>query len=369
MTDRGKYMNENQETQKVCNITDEVTKIRYKIIYRSSANRYEIWTQFHDESGKLRRNRITFDEAIAVESDKDRTIAYVNEYLVANHINIYARNGDKTKGITHRCNQKKQVDTTVVSVRTYEKHNCNDLEKLFTIWQKVQSEEPDEIWRLTKGTAVNISKAHFRRDGIIDELVFDREKYKILFISSEANDDEYSAKDNNLPSTVDDYINYHITRHDDWKGKMRERLSEIYKVLSHTDRNNMANPDAALHFAVMDINKRGGGSLVGYDNHIEYYCKQYASFIREEIEIINPDIVAIIGINLFNMNLHGKYLGAIKEIDKDYFIISNKKIPILSLWQTSYYQGQCEVAKGYEDNKIIGKQVAKALEEMKRYGL
>ena len=63
-----------------------MTKIRYKIIYRSSSDRYEIWTQFRDESGKLRRNRITFEEAIASESDKDRTIAYVKDYLVANFI-------------------------------------------------------------------------------------------------------------------------------------------------------------------------------------------------------------------------------------------------------------------------------------------
>ena len=362
-------MNGERETQKVCNITDEVTKIRYKIIYRSSSDRYEIWTQFCDGAGKLHRNRITFAEAIAVESDKDKTIAYVNEYLVENHINIYTNNEVNNKRTTRRCNQNKPVDTVSVPVRTYEKHNCKDLEQLFTIWQNVQSEELDEIWRLTKGKAENISKAHFRRDGIIDESIYRGEKHKILFISSEANDDEYSAKDNKFPSTVDDYLSYHISRHDDWKGKMRERLSEIYKVLSHTDRNSMANSDAALHFAVMDINKRGGGSLVGNDNHIENYCKQYSSFIREEIEIINPDIVAIIGSNLFNMNLHGKYLGAIKEEGKDYFIIDSKKIPILSLWQTSYYQGQCEIAKGYDDNKIIGKQVTKALEEMKRYGL
>ena len=53
---------------------------------------------------------------------------------------------------------------------------------------------------------------------------------------------EYSAKDNNSPSTVDDYISYHVSRHDDWKGKMRERLSELYKVLSHTDRKKPGKP-------------------------------------------------------------------------------------------------------------------------------
>lgn len=363
-------MNRMQETQKICNIIDDVTKIRYKIIYRRSADRYEIWTQFYDGSGRLRRNRITFSEAISVESDKDKTIEFVNDYLVANHINIYEDSDYRSKTVKHRHNKKSEsVQERNNPNSIFVKHECKDLDQLFALWQKVQSEEPDEIWELTRGSAKNISKVHFRRDGIIDEEVFRKEHTKILFISSEANDDEYSAKLNTSPNTVDDYINYHINRHDDWKGRMRERLSELYKVLSHTDRKSLENPDAALHFAVMDINKRGGRSVIGNDSHLENYCKQYAPFIRKEIEIINPDIVAIIGQNLFDMNLHGKYLGAIKENHKDYFVIKNKKIPILSLWQTSYYQGKGEVAIGYEDNRIVGKQVSKALEEMKKYGL
>ena len=367
-------MSGKHETQKICNITDETTRIRYKIIYRRSADRYEIWTQYRDESRKLHRNRITFEEALAVESDCDKTIAYVNDFLVANHINIYegikpANKGIKTKSKQKNTFAKKPIVDDTPRILTYEKHNCNDLDQLFSIWQKAQAEELDSVWVQTRGSAKNITKNHFRRDGIIDTEIFDKEDRKILFISSEANDDEYSAKTNVLPSTVDDYLKYHITRHDDWKGKMRERLAEIYKVLTHTAREHIENPDAVLHFAVMDINKRGGGAFIGKDNHVENYCKTYASFIRKEIEIINPDVVAVIGTNLFNANLHGKYLGAITENGKDYFIINGKKVPILSLWQTSYYQGRCDAAKGYEDNLIIGKQVARAVQEMEKFGL
>lgn len=364
-------MSGEQETQKICNITDETTKIRYKIIYRRSANRYEIWTQYRDENRKLHRNRITFDEAIAVESDCNKTIAYVNDFLVANHINIYEGITPCDKGKKSVSNHNIKVDNREknIPITTYQKHNCKDLNQLFDLWRKAQTEEPDSTWNQTRGSAHNITKDHFRRDGIIDKDIFLKEERKILFISSEANDDEYSAKTDALSNTVDDYVDYHITRHDDWKGKMRERLAEIYKVLTHTDRTSLENPDAVLHFAVMDINKRGGGALIGNDNHVENYCKIYASFIREEIEIINPDVVAVIGTNLFNANLHGKYLGALTENEKNYFIINGKKVPILSLWQTSYYQGQCDVAKGYEDNRIIGKQVFRVIQEMDKYGL
>jgi len=77
------------EAKKVCNIVDDVTNIRYKIVYKKSLKRYEIYTQYKDEAGKFRRNRILYKEAIAVEHDLQKTIDYVNNVLVANHINIY----------------------------------------------------------------------------------------------------------------------------------------------------------------------------------------------------------------------------------------------------------------------------------------
>lgn len=45
------------------------------------------------------------------------------------------------------------------------------LEQLFVKWELAQENEPDSLWQLTKG-GNNITKSHFRRDGIIDEVVF-----------------------------------------------------------------------------------------------------------------------------------------------------------------------------------------------------
>ena len=86
-----------------------MTKIRYKIIFRNSANRYEIWTQYYDELGKLHRKRINFSKAIAIESDRDKTIEYVNNYLVANHVNIYSNNENKHKINNQNKNQSVKV--------------------------------------------------------------------------------------------------------------------------------------------------------------------------------------------------------------------------------------------------------------------
>ena len=241
------------------------------------------------------------------------------------------------------------------------------LEQLFIEWEVAQENEPDSSWELTRG-GKNITKGHFRRDGIIDEAVFSKEKRKVLFISNEANDDEYSAKFNPKPNNIDDYRKYYETGHDDWNGKMRKHTSAIYKVIAGIGINEMSDSDAAIHYAVMDLNKRGGGANVKGALHIKEYCRYYKEFIRKEIKIINPDVVVWLGVKTYDMDLHIKYLDAEKIGDKRYFHIDGKKIPILRMWHTSCFQGRIEPLQGYS-NKTIGKLCAKCREEMKRYNL
>lgn len=239
------------------------------------------------------------------------------------------------------------------------------LERLFKEWELKQESEPEASWKLTKG-GKNITKEHFRRDGIVDEGCFAQEVTKVLFISNEANDDEYSAKRNVKPNTVEDYRTYFQTGRDDWRGKMRERTSALYKIIAGIGVNEMSNSDAALHYAVMDLNKRGGGPDVKDAAHIEEYCKVYWEYIKREIEIIAPDVVAWLGVKTYDMDLHRKYLGAHCEEDRRYFLIGQKRVPVFRMWHTSYYQGKIEPLPGYE-NRIIGKLCAKCAEEMKRY--
>ncbi len=242
------------------------------------------------------------------------------------------------------------------------------LEKLFKDWEKAQEAEPEEIWMRTNGGNSNISRSHFRRDGIIDESTFLAEKRKVLFVSNEANDNEYSAKNNAKPGNIDDYRKYYESRYDDWKGKMRERTSALYKVIAGYGIDEISDSDAAIHYAVMDINKLGGGSDIKGGNHIEEYCKYYRDFIRREIEIIDPDVVVWLGTKTYDMDLCGKYLGAKRCGSRRYLFLEEKKAPVLRMWYTSYYQGRIETLPGY-DNRITGKLCAKCVEEMKRYGL
>ena len=368
-------------------INDPVTQIGYKIVYVTPDDTYQIWTQYHYKGGKLLRNRVRTDEAIRLEKDLAALIKYVEEGIVGKHYKFYEdgvfipyigksftphasasqeKIKEKADSFREESIDTKRLKNVEESAVESVDSKSEQLEKLFMVWEKAQAEEPDDIWMLTRGNSRNITKEHFRRDGIIHEHTFEKEKRKILFISAEANDDEYSAAANKKPTTVEDYLFYNLTSNDNWKGQMRLRLAEIYKVISQTERNSMSNPEAALHFAVMDLNKRGGRSTIHKGKHIQAYCKRYADFIRKEIEIISPDVVAFIGINLYNMGIHTNYLGAVDESGKCFFFINNRKVPILSLYQTSYYQGRGEVAAGYEDDRVIGKQVSRCLSEMKR---
>ena len=372
------------ETQKMCRIDDPITNIGYKIIYRKSKDRYEIWAQYKDQNGKLLRNRVTYDEAIRSEHDLGSLTDYVREYLVGKHIRFYddacKQSGEKSRKLEEKvsaikssANSKEKETPTAekpdVKINVLPGSKSEQLEQLFLEWESEQKNEPDVIWKLTNGGNTNITKEHFRRDGIIDEATFKKEKVKVLFISAEANDNEYSALINSRPNSVDDYREYHFTGNETWKGRMRERLAELYKVISGTERGGMPNPEAAMHFAIMDINKRGGGPDIKGGKHLRVYCKHYAGYIRREIEIIDPDIVAIVGTNLYDMGFHKSFLGAFSVDGKSYFDLNGKKVPILSLWQTSYYQGKNESLAGYEDNRTIGKQAERCISELKRFGL
>lgn len=358
-------------TAGVYKIRDHTGNMEYKITYYKDKQIFRVFKQFHDQQGEYHRFTMKTVYIKEYEHDLNNLIAYIKRELLGEPISGEQRTVSKSVLQSKQVmNDGSRLDE---GVRYHNPQTITSkaeaLEQLFKAWEKAQLEEPDEIWKKTNGGNANIGKAHFRRDGIIDEYVYSNEKCKVLFVSAEANDNEYSALINKTPNTVDDYLEFHRTGNDSWRGKMRERLSELYKVICRIDRHSMTNQEASIHFAVMDINKRGGGSDIKNGKHIIAYCKQYAKFIRKEIEIIDPDIVAFIGQNLFNMNLHTQYLGAINDDGKSYFLIKGKTVPILSLWQTCYYQGKNEPLDGYEDNRIVGKQAARCVEELCKYKL
>jgi len=187
------------------------------------------------------------------------------------------------------------------------------------------------------------------------------------FVSNEANDDGYTAKYGvEKPNSVLDYRLYAKKGVDDWMGKMRERTSELYKIAAGLPRDSISNSEAALHYAVMDLNKRGGKSSIDNGQHIWNYCSYYKDYIKREIEIINPDIIVWLSTKTFDMGIP-RMLGA-KGSNDLYFLIEKKKVPIIRMWHTSYIYGTRYVTplEGYD--RINGALCAKLKMEMERIG-
>lgn len=241
------------------------------------------------------------------------------------------------------------------------------LELLFREWETAQHNESNE-YALQTINGKNITRDHFRRDGIIDEEIFENEKRKILFISAEANDDGYSAKQGIIKTnTVDDYRKYSQTGVDDWIGKMRIRTSALYKIAAGLDKDSITDAEATLHYAVMDLNKRGGTSTVDNGVHLQKYCELYKKYIVREIEIINPDIIIWLHIKTFDMGIP-QLLGATGKNPVS-FLIMGKNVPIIRMWHTAYRYGMRYVSplEGYD--AITGSLCAKLKLELKKYGL
>ena len=240
------------------------------------------------------------------------------------------------------------------------------LEQLFEEWEAVQeSETPQSLLKTMRGA--NITPSHFRRDGIIDEPTFENERMKVLFVSYEANDDEYSAKITPKTNTVEDYREYYDSGIERYRGQMKARTSEYYKIISKTPQETLSNSDAVLHYAIMDLNKRGGQKNIN-DEHVLEYCRIYKEYIKRELEIIDPDVIVCMGDKPYTNTILG-LLGTEITCGKKHMPVNDRLVPILVVWHTAYRFGfkQIDPLPGY--NKITGSLCAKCLEEAKKYDL
>lgn len=385
---------------------DTSRMIEYTIRYYREQNAFKVFkNELNDDRKPIHSYTIRTKSIVDFKEDLDNLKEYINEELIGEKRKMgrgstfqsqsqstdegwidympikkkatKTHNQNDDEGWADPKSKKRTMRRSSLSIDNYqinppcqlEDLKTKDLETLFLEWEKAQDNEPEWLWKITNGGNNNIGKSHFRRDGIIDEDTFRSEATKVLFISAEANDNNYSAITQPKTNTVLDYREYYRTGIDDYGGNMKEMLAEMFKIICGIERNSLANNEAVMRFAVMDINKRGGGSSIGNGNHLKAYCKYYAPFIRKEIEIIDPDIVAIVGVRLYGFGLHEKYLGAIPRNGKSYLNLSGKMVPILSLYQTSSYQTRREPLSGYEENRTKGKQAARCAEELYKYGI
>ena len=243
------------------------------------------------------------------------------------------------------------------------------LNKLFKEWKKAQINESEKDLAITIGPFTKIKRQFFCEDGIIDEETYDKEQRKVLFLTNEPNIDEYLSDNTEIiGGRIQSFVEYYDNEHDDWRGKMRERICGLYQAIT----NDFSKPmhKYARSFAFMNLNKRGGGNVIGDGSHLKKYCELYSDFILKEIEIINPDIIIWLGTKSFKMDIKDKYLNARVKDEKYYLKVNNKDIPLIGTWHTSYTRIPKKVIPMTEfDNIIIGRQATHLKELLAQYGL
>ncbi|MCH5320215.1 MAG: hypothetical protein J1E36_00530, partial [Eubacterium sp.] len=192
------------------------------------------------------------------------------------------------------------------------KTKTEQLERLFEEWQQEQINEPKETLDKTMLKDAKIVRFNsFCKDGIICEEQFEKEKIKVLFIGNEPNIDnkkdiEDWKKGKEFPlvtSQISDFNNYFDEHHDDWTGKLRQRICEvIYPAMLEPHKNAFPVENGwvnAKKIAFMNLNKRGGKGNI--EDHLKNYCNEYKEYIKKEISIINPDIIIWLGKSSFDM--------------------------------------------------------------------
>lgn len=214
--------------------------------------------------------------------------------------------------------------------------DCKDLDELFELWKEAQSLENN--YECT--TIDNIEKDSFNKDGFINQSKYENSKVKVLFILKESNIEKYKDKAGRPTEReqISWYHNYLTNgKTNPPKQHIKMGMMACYINTGIAKKYNEQEIKNALEgSSFINLNKRGGGKKTDNKKFINY-VEKYSKFIKKQIELINPDIIVILGKNC-------------NKIEK---IISNK-IPFIEMWHTAYPMSrQDKSGNEYSDDKNL----------------
>ena len=188
--------------------------------------------------------------------------------------------------------------------------HCNTLDELFDIWKQAHKYEKDyeettiiEAVKTKKGEFEGISKESFIKDGFICEQEYLSASKKVLFVLKESNIQTHRSQwQLDHPSECDQfgfYTNYINGNESDNIPKQHEKMARIaHYIIYNEDIKDVEILKATLNkTAFMNINKRGGGASTN-ENKFWNYENKYLRYIKRQIEILNPDVIVILGKNI-----------------------------------------------------------------------
>ncbi len=182
--------------------------------------------------------------------------------------------------------------------------DCKTLDELFSLWIEAHKLETNyEETTITEPkikkdiTIPGISKDSFIKDGYINFDKYESSKRRILFILKESNIQGYMPDSNpSEGNQVPFYTNYINGLSSTNRPRQHEKMGRIAHYLftgSDISDETVFKKDLEC-CAFMNVNKRGGKEKTN-NKRFNNYISKYHSFIRKQIQIINPDYVVIIG--------------------------------------------------------------------------
>lgn len=219
--------------------------------------------------------------------------------------------------------------------------NVNNLTDLFNLWQKEDKKQfeknlfdkasmpksinTDILIRLYK----SILPKSFTADGYLRD---NHGKIKVLFVAKEAHNTICTADNPTCTDMVNGEYHFWMKENiDNDSVYCVKRIKEILKFLVEENIVELDSKDIFKNVAYMNLNKRGGpsGKMSREDIHIfDTYVSTYKSYIRKEIEIINPEVIVCFG---RSGKWTGSYVEDILKTDSN-----NKLYKIINVYHFSY---------------------------------
>lgn len=140
-------------------------------------------------------------------------------------------------------------------------------------------------------------KKGFKKDGIIDEEKFNKQKTKYLFVTKEPNDPDKIGGDYRTEWTQGVSYNFAYRLYDWSYGLLYD-----FPLIDTIPDGQPEMIETLSCNSFMNLKKDGGGGSTNF-SEIKQVVENEYSFIKKEIEIINPDV--IIGSGLFDQTVWG----------------------------------------------------------------
>lgn len=215
--------------------------------------------------------------------------------------------------------------------------NINNLDELFIAWKEFQTN--DGLYNVFNKYCKNIAPTAFAGDGIVDNVIFQKTGYKVLYILNESNADAYvDITSDQSKWSFDSNFRDFAKSGEKWKPSyLLTKICEMQRIILQNELGVKINiQQSALAFAVMNLNKRGGGKQISGSYLKEYfkpYVEKHTDFIKKEVEIINPDLIVWCGTNTYSL--------------KGYVLPDIYKKKTFLMWHPSYTR----ISKGHPQSK------------------